>query len=229
MKNIFNIALTIISLGVSACATDIPKSIPVGSWNYDLLINGVKMGQATISNTVQDKYYVYTFDLVMGNGATQSHDIIVETIKDCKPVRLEKHTYIQQGVEQKLDITAECNGKTITLTENNYKSTITLEEDFVFDGNYFLMKLIEKHFKKGTRINHNIYDPSLERERAIPVSITLQGSETISVNSVLYKAWKVEQNIGSIKNIVVYLDEQGVILKSSVSMLNLRLDIIRKD
>lgn len=229
MKRFIPAIIITLILNVCACTAQAPKEIPVGSWHYELLVNGVEMGKATISNSIKDNQYIYRFDLTMGNGTTQSQDTIIETL-ECKPVRLEKHTYIKQaGTEQKLDIIAECNGKTITLTENNTKSTITLDKEYVLDGNYFLYMLLQHKFKNGVQITHNVYDPSIERESAIPVIITLVGTETISVGSVLYKAWKIEQSIGKIKNIIVYLDENGVVLKSSIKMLNLQLDIIRKD
>ncbi|MCX8124343.1 MAG: hypothetical protein N3F66_09285 [Spirochaetes bacterium] len=225
---IFVIIITII-LNVCACSAQAPKEIPVGTWQYNLLINGVEMGVATISNSIQDNLYIYRFDLSMGNGITQSQDTIIETL-DCKPVKLEKHTYIKQGqTQQKLDIVALCNGNTVTLIENNSKTIITLDDEYVLDGNYFLYMLIKNKFKKGLKITQNIYDPSLERENTIPVTITLAGTETISVNSQIKKAWKIEQSIGKIKNIIVYLDENGVVLKSSIKMLNMQLDIIRKD
>ncbi len=229
MRHLTRAIIITLILSVCACSPQAPIQIPVGTWEYDLLVNGVEMGTATISNSITDNHYIYRFDLIMGNGTTQSQDTIIETL-ECKPVRLEKHTYIKQaGTEQKLDITAECNGKTITLKENNTKSTITLDQEYVLDGNYFLYMLIKNNFKKGVQIEHNVYDPSIERESTIPVTITLIGTETISVNSVLHKAWKIEQSIGKIKNIIVYLDENGVVLKSSIKMLNLKLDIIRKD
>lgn len=229
MKKLASTIIVFTLLTVCACSAHAPGTIPVGTWQYDLLVNGVEMGKATIQNSIEDNQYVYRFDLTMGNGTTRSQDTIVETL-ECKPVKLEKHTYIKQTTtEQKMDIIAQCNGRTITLIENNMKSIITLDQDYVLDGNYFLYMLIQNKFKKGLQITHNVYDPSIERESAIPVTIKLIGTETISVNSVLYKAWKIEQSIGKIKNIIVYLDEHGVVLKSSIKMLNMQLDIIRKD
>ncbi|MGB4270473.1 MAG: hypothetical protein WBK20_15020 [Spirochaetota bacterium] len=229
MKKLITAIFITVFLSVCACSAHAPTTIPVGTWQYDLLVNGVEMGKATIQNSIEGNHYVYRFDLTMGNGMTQSQDTIIETL-DCKPVRLEKYTYIKQATtQQKLDIIAQCNGKTITLTENNIKNIITVDQDYVLDGNYFLYMLIKKKFKKGLQIKHNVYDPSIERESVIPVTIKLIGTETISVNSVLYKAWKIEQSIGKIKNIIVYLDENGVVLKSSIKMLNMQLDIIRKD
>ncbi len=224
----FTVIVTLL-IHLCACSAQVPSTIPSGTWEYDLLINGVAMGKARIENSIQDNHYVYRFDLTMGNGITQSRDIIIETL-DCKPIKLEKHTYITQATsQQKLDIIAQCNGRTVTLLENNVQSTITLDQDYVLDGNYFLYMLIHNKFKKGLQITHNVYDPSIEREAVIPVTITLAGTETISVNSVLHKAWKIEQSIGKIKNIIVYLDGNGVVLKSTIKMLNMQLDIIRKD
>ncbi|GAB4220202.1 MAG: hypothetical protein Kow00102_06510 [Spirochaetota bacterium] len=229
MKKLASTIIVFTLLTVCACSAQAPSSIPTGTWQYDLLVNGVEMGKATISNSIVDNQYMYRFDLTMGNGITRSQDTIVETL-ECKPVKLEKHTYIKQATaQQKLDIIAQCNGRTITLIENNMKSIITLDQDYVLDGNYFLYMLIQNKFKKGLQITHNVYDPSIEREAVIPVTIKLTGTETISVNSVLYKAWKIEQSIGKIKNIIVYLDQNGVVLKSSIKMLNMQLDIIRKD
>ncbi len=229
MKKLTNAILIIMFLSVCACSAHVPGAIPVGTWHYDLLVNGVEMGKATIRNTIENNQYVFRFDMTMGNGITRSQDTIIETL-DCKPVKLEKHTYVKETTtEQNLDIIAQCNGGTITLTENNMKSIITLDQDYVLDGNYFLYMLIRNKFKKGLQITHNVYDPSIKREAVIPVTIKLTGTETISVNSVLYKAWKIEQSIGKIKNMIVYLDENGVVLKSSIKMLNMKLDIIRKD
>lgn len=212
-----------------ACTITAPREVPVGTWNYDLLVNDVKMGHAVISNTINNEHYIYTFNLSIGNDTTYSRYTITETL-DCQPVRLEKQTLIQQETtHSKINIIAEPKGKTITLFEDNRKSTITLEDDFIFDGNYFLHQLIRSNFKKGTTIQHNIYDPSIEREAVIPVTMTLEDTETISVNSVLHKAWRVNQSIGNIKNIIIYLNDKGVVLKSSITMLNLKMDIILKD
>ncbi|HOM87163.1 MAG TPA: hypothetical protein PLH80_06495 [Spirochaetota bacterium] len=222
-----SIIIVAVVFSICGCDTDSPSEIPVGTWEYDLLVNGVQLGSATISNKVEDNHYVYSFDLTMGNGQTQSNDVIVETL-DCKPVKLEKHTYINAPAQQRLDIIAECNGKQITLTENNNKTVIVLDKDYILDGNYFLYQLIKNKFKEGRTIRHNVYDPSIEREDAIPVTITLVGKETIAINSIPYRAWRVDQSIGKIKNIIVYLDDKGVVLKTSISMLNMKLDVIRK-
>ena len=64
MRYLARILLVALVIPCVACA-DSPRAIPTGSWNYALLINGVRAGSAVISNRKEGETYVITSELDM--------------------------------------------------------------------------------------------------------------------------------------------------------------------
>jgi hypothetical protein len=218
--------LIILSLG---CKT-LPKSIPTGTWNYKLLTNGVQLGSAVISNKISNGTYISTSELSFGSGKiiNTSRQIITETL-DFKPVKLENYNKIIDGSrEQTIDTIATFKGREIEIQAGNNKSTVKIEKDFLLDGNYNIAKLIENKFKAGFKQSYFIYDPTIEIDSVIPVSVRVIGTETLRINEKKERVIHIVQSIEGIKSADTYLNEKGVMVKAVIQMLNLKIELVKE-
>ena len=216
------IAACIITCSYESKST--PASIPEGTWDYDLMVNGVKAGKAVISNTVSDNNYIIKRELYLNIGPIENKAVhtVMETI-DFKPVKLEEHnTIIDRAADtiQEIKRTAIFEGAYITFQSGDQKSKFKIEENFILDGNYFISELIKHQFKQGTIIKARIYEPSVEIDSTIHAVAEVKGYSTVKVRNKSMKLLHLSFRIENFKNIDMYLNEQGITEKTVMKMLN---------
>ena len=233
MKQIFKFFRysIVIVISLSQCSYTIPEKIPLGEWQYVMLVNGVEVGTAKSSNKIIDGRYVLHSELRMGLGSVIniSEQTITETL-DFIPVRLESHnTIINEGEKQQIDTVATFKGQSVELVVDNHKATIRLEKEFRLEGNYILSKLIEGRFKEGLEIETSIYDPMIEEGFPIPIKVTVRGIVRIKIGDESRRLIHITESIADIKSIDSYIDESGVMIKTVIKMLNTTIELIKKE
>jgi hypothetical protein len=139
----FRSLVTILIITAAAACSPKPETIPQGTWNYDLLINGIKAGSAIISGTSSGNYYISKSEmyLYMGPVENKSVQIITET-KDFKPVKLEVYNTVTDksaGKKQEINKVAVFNGNEVTLKTGNYESKIKIENPLYWTAIISLM------------------------------------------------------------------------------------------
>jgi hypothetical protein len=217
-----------ISLVISIGCGGVPDSIPTGSWNYALLINGVRAGGAVISNHREGETYVIASELNMNIAGMQnvSRQVVTETTA-FTPVKIETSNRIKIPAGWKdIQTTALFRGKNVEIRSGGRKTVITLQGEFVLDGNYFTARLIEGGFRDGLEIKGAIYDPSIELDALVPVTTRVVGRELVDVGGVKRRLLHVSQSIDVVKSADSYLDEKGVMVKAVVQMMNLTVELI---
>ncbi len=227
-KRLYVLLIPIVFL---CCGITVPEKIPTGTWKYQLKVNGTEVGNAIMTNTLEDGEYTYTTTLSMGNPVMShtSTETIVETT-DFTPVRLEKEeTTRQKGREIKTSLVATFQDKTVTLKEDGHTTTIKLNEDFVLDGNYLTHALIQKNYTQGTVVETRIYEPTIELGKTIPVKAEVTGIENITGGAKRIKTLHLRQSIGKVQSIDVYIDSTGVAAKVIIQMMNMTMEITRED
>ncbi|HDP81430.1 MAG TPA: hypothetical protein ENN21_11365 [Spirochaetes bacterium] len=223
------LAVLVLAFSAAACAKT-PGAVPAGSWTYDLLVNGASVGEAVLSNKKEDGRYIMVSELKMGTGDTVniSRQTLTETL-DFKPVRLETRNIIITGAKrQEIDTVALFRGREVEITMGGHRTVITLKDDFVLDGNYFLSEFIRNGFREGTEIKGRIYDPSIELETPIAVTARVVGWETVEVAGKKQKLLHIVQSLEQVKSADSYMDEDGVMVKALIQMLNLNIELVRK-
>jgi len=209
----------------------LPESIPSGTWNYDLLINGAKIGSAKTMNKIENNNLVSVLEMKMNAGQVKNitKQIITET-KYYKPVKFEVYnSVINNGQEKKINTVAVFNSNTVDLDTGYSRGKIKLDRSFVLEGGYFLDKLIKKKFKKGTIIKSRIYDPTIEIEETIPVSVEVMGRKKISINGKTKELIHIVESIQKMKTIDIFIDNNGVTQIVIVKMLNNTFELIIKE
>ncbi len=207
-----------------------PHAIPLGTWKYDLLVNGTPVGAAVLSNIKSEGRYILTSELTMGAGSTVniSKQVVTETL-DFKPVKLESRNRIVNGAkEQVIETVALFRGREVEIKMGGHTSVIKVDRDFMLDGNYFIFRLMEKRFKEGTEIKGYIYDPTIELESPIAVTTRVVGWETVDVAGKKRKLLHIVQTLEQIKSADSYLDEDGVLVKALIQMLNLNIELVKQ-
>lgn len=214
---------TAIIASIISC-TPSPAAIPEGTWNYDLLINGVKTGRAVFSNTLTGDRYVSRSEMYLNMGTIENKSVqIITETKDFKPVKLETYNTVTDtstGSKDEINKTATFNGKEVTLISGKDETRITLDEDFILDGNFFFNELLRTGFKTGAKVTGHIYEPSVETDSPILVIVEVMGMENVKINGAEMKLLHIKERVEKLKSMDTYLDKTGIMEKVVIKMLN---------
>jgi hypothetical protein len=228
MKNLLKI-ISILLL-FSANSSAMPETVAQGEWEYKLFVNGVVVGTAKINNKIIDGNYVSAseYSVKLADSTTITKDTVTETT-DFKPVKLENYLkIINAGKVHETNIVSVFKGKNVELTYGNKKYNYTLKRDFIIDGNYFMSQLIQAKFKPGFEVSNYMYNPAVELETLIKATTKVIGPENIIINGKETKLIHVVQSIENIKdNIDLFIDENGILQKGIIRMLNLKIELIK--
>jgi hypothetical protein len=223
------IILMVVTAAFTACRQGL-KTIPTGTWKYRLIVNGADIGSAVATNNIKDGNYVSTMDMEMDAGyiKNRTRQIVTETL-DFKPVKLEVYnTTEQDGQKNEMTTVAKFNGLKVDLNTAATESTITIGKPFILEGNYFMKELIACKFKEGTLLKNYVYEPSVDIEEPVLVMVKVFGLENVSINGGKKKLIHLGYSIENLKNIDTYMDEDGVTQKTTIVMLNNKLELILK-
>lgn len=229
MKRLSIIAAAVI-LSISGCTGFVlPDKIPQGKWNYRLLVSGLEIGSAEISNMRAGDNYESSSELKMtlAGITTISKETVVETT-DFRPVRFESLSKMISGNESNETVTsAVFTGTKVELVINNKKAYFDIKKDFRLEGNYSIAKLIEGRFSEGMEVEERIYNPSIELDAVILIKTKVAGIENVDVNGKTEKLIHITQTIENVKSIDIYIDSQAVTKKAVIKMLNIKMEIIK--
>lgn len=225
------ISLTVLCLILLLSCRSTPESVPEGTWKYDLIVNGVKAGSAVTVIDEKENLYITRNEMYLKIGTMENKTVqtVTET-RDFKPVSLEIHNTIKDsssGLNHEMSKTAVFEGNRVTLKSDGFESVIDITGPFILDGNYFFKELVKSGFKKGTRIEARIYEPSVEIDNTILVIVDVAGREKIEVGSVEMDLIHVKQRVEQLKIVDIYLNDEGVMEKSVIKMLNNIFELIR--
>jgi hypothetical protein len=223
------ILLILFFISTECSSRKMPGTIPMGRWEYKLMINGVTVGSAVISNSQNEKHYISETEMKMkvGKITNISHQVVTET-KEFKPVKLEINNSINfNNTSQKIITTAVFKEKTIELVSLGTRSKINVNEPFVIDGNYFISKLIKNNFKEGYSVSSLIYEPSMEPDETIGVTVSVVGIETVDTGEKSIELIHIIQSIDNFKSVDIYINFDGIMEKAIIKMLNNRIELVR--
>jgi len=228
-RPLFSILIIISAISCSSRPTQIPE----GTWNYDLLVNGVKSGNAVFSNTSSGNNFIIKSEMYLNIGSIENKSIqIVTETKDFKPVKLEVfNTVIDKTANntQEINKTAVFKNNDVTLKSGDYETKFTIKEPFVLDGNYFFSELMKNKFKTGIIIKAYIYEPSVEIDTPILVLVESKGIEEVQIGNKSMKLLHIKQRIEKLKSMDIYLNENGVTEIMVIKMLNNIFEMVRVD
>ncbi len=187
-----------------------PETVPEGTWKYDLYVNGVKAGSAITVIEEKENLYITRNEMYLKMGTMENKTIqtVTET-RDFKPVSLEILNTMEDtssGLKQEINKTANFDGNIVTLESNGYKSEIKLNEPFILDGNFFFKELVKSGFKRGTKIEAQIYEPSVEIDNTILVIVDVAGREKVKTDSGEKELIHVRQRVEQLKIVDMYLN-----------------------
>lgn len=231
MKLRISILIFIITLTASCKQT--PAVIPSGSWKYDLIVNGVKAGTASVSNEKSGETYIIKNEMFLTVGSIENRSVqIIKETTDFKPLSLEMLNTVKDnnsGKVQEINKTAIFNGSEVFLNSGQYKSKFKIDEPFILDGNYFFNEMLKNNFKKGTTVRANIYEPTVELEEPILVIVEITGYEKIDVNGKDKTLLHIKHRVEKLKSLDVYINENGVTEKVVIKMLNNIFELVKAD
>lgn len=229
-KRILTLILFLIPAAFILSCFSAPTRIPTGKWEYKIIINEIELGSAAISNEKKNDVYVSTTEMTLkvANNTQESKKIITETL-DFKPVKLESiNKIISDKFTHTTEIIANFNGREVSLSRGKVKSTINIDKDFYLEGNYVTSKLIESGYKKDKEVLFYLYDPAIGLDEAIPIKTVVSGVENVLVEKRELKLMHIVQFLGEMKLADIYINEEGVLIKGIINMMNIKLELIKK-
>ncbi len=224
------IFLILLFVATDCSSRKLPETIPMGRWEYNLLINGVSVGSAVISNSQTEKHYINETEMKMkvGKILNTSHQVVTET-KEFRPVKLEINNSVNfNNSSQKIVTTALFKNNEIHIVSMGKKSRIRVTDPFVIDGNYFMSKLIKNRFRDGYTVSSRIFEPSIEPEETIDVTVKVVGIEKIESGGKIVEMIHIIQSLDTFKSVDIFINFEGIMEKAVIRMLNNRIELIRK-
>ena len=205
-----------------------PKSIPMGSWNYTVSINGMLVGDAIVKSEQNDKNYITTISMNMQFSEKikiVSNDVLIET-KAFVPVKYEMNsTTSMQGKTQKTSMSVVFNGNNITVVIDGQTEKLQLEKPFMLAGNYFANSQIEKGYKPGSTVEADVYMPAMELEDTIACKETVVGVEKVMVNGALETLIHLKQELDGVTYAESYIDQHGIVRKMVMDVMNNKIEL----
>jgi hypothetical protein len=225
------IITSILIIAIAASCSSKPKSIPEGTWNYDLLVNGIKAGKAVFSNTSSGDNFISRSEMHLNVGAVENKSVqIITETKDFRPVKLEVYNTVNDTSSKNSDVInkiATFNGGDVTLKTDEDEARYKIKQRFILDGNYFFNELLKKNFKTGTVIRAEIYEPSVEIDAPILVVVEVKGMEEVQIGKRTMKLLHIKQRVEKLKSMDLYINEKGVTEKVVIKMLNNVFELVR--
>jgi hypothetical protein len=88
--------------------------------------------------------------------------------------------------------------------------------------------MIGAGFAEGAKFEAYVYDPSIEAGELMLMKARVEGKKLVTVNGSTYPSYHVVNSIENIKSIDSYFDCDGVMVKAELSMLNMRIQLLRQ-
>jgi len=228
MKRILYVFAILSFLFVSAHST--PTDVRGGSWEYDVLVNGILVGKSTISSTITNGQHVHQSDMTMtiGQVSTTTKQKVTETEK-YTPVKFEISVVTIYGTNKTtMETMATFDGKKVTLKTGESVQTFTITRPFVLDGNYFYSELVKNKFVKDSEASAYLYHPSIEAREPFKVTVKVLGKETVLIRDKQKNLIHVAFFMETIKQADYYLNDDGAAERIEQRFMNNTVELILK-
>jgi hypothetical protein len=202
--------------------------VPLGTWNYGVFVGKNRIGSAASVVSFSSGQYVSTMDMTIK--IAEAIVMTSETAKESQtfaPISYSSSTssVLKDTVTRDI-ISAEFSGGKITLKRAGETKQYEFKEPFVISGNILIAGLLKGKLANNLEMKGMTYSPGYEEESLIPVSEKVIGKESVTLPSGKKDLIHTVQTMGPIRNIHNYMDSKGNVYKTSISMLNMTLDLI---
>lgn len=204
------------------------NSVPLGTWNYGVFIGKTRVGTASSNIEFKNNQYISTMDMTMkvGDAIVTTREMTKET-ESFAPVSYFSSTssILKNAVTRDL-INAEFTGGKITLKRAGETKELEFKESFCISGNILLAGLLKGKLAKDLEVKGRTYSPSFDEESLISISEKVAGKESVAMPSGKMDLVHTVQTLGPIRSIHNYMDAKGTVHKTSITMMNMTLDLI---
>lgn len=206
----------------------IKLDVPLGTWIYGVWLGKNRVGTANTTTSFAEGMYTSTVEMTVKLDATivTTTEITKETIT-YNPVSYFCSTTVilKDKVTREL-VTVDFQKDIAHLKRGDETKTITLNDNFIISGNKFTAELLKSKFLKNTELKAFVYDPSFDEDALISVSEKVIGKEMVNLPKEKIELTHLVETLGPVKSIQNYVDAQGTVYKTSISMLNSTIDLI---
>jgi hypothetical protein len=203
-------------------------TLPLGIWKYGVFIGKNRIGTATseIKNASGQIISILDMTIKVSEAIITTRELTKETDQFAPVSYFSSTTAVLNDRVTRDIISAEFNGEKVKLTHEKKEKELTFKDKYYISGNFMLVTLLNGKLVKGSTVKTLTYSPSYEEDELITISETVIGKETVQLPSGSRELFHTQQSIGPIKSIHNYMDTDGTVYKTTVSMLNMQLDLI---
>jgi hypothetical protein len=227
MKKIFS-AVIILLLSTPLFSQSVQSNVPLGTWNYGVFIGKNRIGTSSSAITFAADQYVSTMDMTIrvSDAIVTTREVTKETSSFTPVSYFSSTTSILKDAVTRDLINADITDGKVTLKRAGETKEYEFKEPFIISGNILLAGLLKGKLAKDLEIKGRTYSPAFDEESLISVSEKVIGRESVALPSGKKDLIHTIQSLGPIRNIHNYMDSKGTVYKTSISMLNMTLDLI---
>jgi hypothetical protein len=204
--------------------------LPLGTWHYGIYAGTIRLGTAHSSLSFEKGRYISVNDMVMqrDNGALVCimKENYVETDSFVPVSYFSLTTIISGDKESHSRVSASFSKGTVALKDDSGERSYAIEGDFYITPNVIAVRMDREGMKSGSEYTVRIYDPSVDEEKALEMKEKIIGSELVALPKGKAQLIHTVQSYGPLKNINNYLDDQKTVVRTTLSMLNMTIDLV---
>lgn len=202
--------------------------IPTGNWQYSVFIKGQRIGSAYTSTKIENGIIISTVEMVlkMGESVLTTKDIIKETTQFEPISKWHNQTVVLADKVTRTICEAVFDKNKVTVTHNKNVKEVTIDGKFYLSDVHFLAEAIKNKFEEDFTLEDLIYEPTIDDEKPIKITERITGKESVDISGKQMNLIHSVISMGPVKNIHNYIDSNGIVYKTSISVGDMTMDII---
>jgi len=184
-----------------------------GSFNYDVLIEGQKLGSAQIKRERRQGNYQTSSEIAFKmEGITSiTKETIVEKT-DFSPVSYETDaSFVSDKFVSRLKLRSWFADDYLYLNDGRTLTKFRAGGPFHYSTNKMLAMILSLPKVEGASASCSIFDPAVEIKKTLPAKCQHVGNVTVNYKGKIIEAYRILADYGPLKKVEMTVDKNGVI------------------
>lgn len=184
-----------------------------GSFKYDVIIEGKKMGNAMVTRQLKSgNYRTYSeiqFDIE--GITTVTRETIVET-SSFDPVSYETDAaFMSDKYISRLKLKSWYEDNYLYLNDGRALTKFRAGGKFYYSTNKMLASILSGSKIEGASASCSIFDPAVEMKKTLPARLRHVGNVTVNYHGKVIEAYRILADYGPMKKVEMTVDKNGIV------------------
>jgi len=184
-----------------------------GLFNYDVLIDGQKMGSARIKRERRQGNYQTSSEIAFKmEGITSiTKETVVENT-DFTPVSYETDaSFVSDKFVSRLKLRSWYADDYLYLNDGRTLTKFRAGGPFNYSTNKMMSTILSLPKVEGASASCSIFDPAVEMKKTLPAKCQHVGNVTVSYKGRIIEAYRILADYGPLKKVEMTVDKSGVV------------------